>query len=105
MNHPDIKPSVLKGKELLKFIECLYDVLEVIQDAKNYAPLRERYYYTIFIKLLSVLDSLIFQVINLDGKPHYAVSVILCLRTCMLDVLAFTTLWMPMRTLTWETNV
>jgi hypothetical protein len=84
----NLKTSETKAKELLVFNLCLCEVLDVIWAAANYTPLRERYYYTIFMKLLSILDSIVFQVANLDSKPHYTLSTILCLRTCMLDTLS-----------------
>jgi len=70
----------------MRFVEVLNDVTDVIWDKNDSSP-RQKFYYTIFMKLQFILDGIHFQVLNLDGKRHYGLSAGLSLRTCMLDVL------------------
>jgi hypothetical protein len=76
-----------KGKQVMLLISVLNDLREVIWEKQDYVKPRERFYYTIFMKLSFLLDSIHIQIFNLDNKPHYIIVSSLALRTCMLDVL------------------
>jgi len=87
MNEQDNNNPEIKGKQLLVFLQVLNDVTDVIWDKKNYTAPRERFYYSILMKLQFLIDAIQIQVYNLDHKPHYGLAAGLSLRTCMLDVI------------------
>lgn len=70
-----------------KFCNQLFNVVDIIWDEKKYIKQPDRFFYTILMKVTTVLDSIHFQIFNLDQKPNYAVATGLVLRTCLLDII------------------